>query len=75
MESLKEKKSTRLRPKDQKSFMKYYGLAFELALMNILLIFGGYQLDYLLKTSPAFILTGTILAIAGTIILLIKISK
>jgi len=55
--------------------MKYYGLAFELALMNILLIFGGYQLDYLLKTSPAFILTGTILAIAGTIILLIKISK
>ena len=32
--------------------MKYYGLAFELALLNILLIFGGYQLDLLLKIHP-----------------------
>ena len=55
--------------------MKYYGLAFELALMNILLIFGGYQLDLYLQSSPAFVLVGTFLSIAGTIVLLIKFSK
>jgi len=55
--------------------MKYYGLAFELALMNILLIFGGYQLDQYLKSTPAFVLIGTFLAIAGTIVLLLKFLK
>lgn len=75
MESPKEKKNELSKPKDQKSFMKYYGLAFELALMNILLILGGYHLDKYLNSSPVFVLSGTFLSMAGTIILLIRFSK
>ena len=61
--------------KDKKTFMNYYALAFELVAMNLALIVGGYYLDDFLNSSPAAILLGTFLAIAGTIWLLLKSLK
>ncbi len=52
--------------------MRFYALAFELVILNAALIIGGYYADNLLSTSPLMILLGTLLAVAGTIWLLIK---
>ena len=56
----------------EKPFMKFYALAFELVVMNAALIIGGYFLDQYLSTSPAMILVGVLLAVSGTIWLLIR---
>ena len=58
--------------KDSKPYMKFYGLAFELVIFNIVVIWGGYELDQYLNTEPLFILIGTVLAVAGTIKLLLN---
>lgn len=55
--------------------MKFYSLAIELVVMNLVLIVGGYFLDEWLALSPLFVLIGTFLAIAGTIWLLLKWTK
>lgn len=60
---------------EKKSYMRFYSLAFELVIMNLILIFGGYLLDDFLRSSPIFILLGTFLAMAGTIWLLLKALK
>lgn len=60
---------------DKRSYMRFYSLAFELVIMNLFLIAAGYFLDDFLKSSPAFILVGTFLAMAGTIWLLLKALK
>ena len=80
MESPKTKSShkhSKLDPKekDDKSYMKLYGLVFELIVMNLILIIGGYYLDDLLSSSPVIILITTFLAMAGTIWLLLKSLK
>lgn len=79
MESPKTKKSHKpSKPEEEnreKSYMKFYGLAFELVALNLALILGGYYLDEFLSTSPIFILVGTFLAMAGTIWLLLKALK
>lgn len=79
MESPKTKKNHKpLRPEKEikeKSYMKFYALAFELVALNLALILGGYYLDSLLSTSPIIILIGTFLAMAGTIWLLLKALK
>lgn len=81
MESPKEKKPKPLKPEftntDQgkKPFMRFYALAFELVIMNVALILGGYYLDFYLSTSPLIILFATFLAMAGTIWLLLKSLK
>lgn len=81
MESPKEKNSTHSTPdqapsdQDKKSFMKFYALAFELVVLNMALILGGYFLDDYLNSSPAAVLVGTFAAMAGTIWLLIKSTK
>lgn len=61
--------------KDDKSYMKLYGLVFELIVMNLILIIGGYYLDEYLSSSPVIILITTFLAMAGTIWLLLKSLK
>ena len=61
--------------KDPKGFMRFYSLAFELVLMNVSLILGGFLADRYLQTSPLLILIGTLLAMAGTIWLLLKSLK
>ena len=55
--------------------MRFYSLAFELVIMNVSLILGGYAADHYLRTSPLMILIGTLLAMAGTIWLLLKSLK
>ncbi|WP_420576904.1 AtpZ/AtpI family protein [Ekhidna sp.] len=55
--------------------MKLYGLVFELIVMNLILIIGGYYLDEYLSSSPVIILITTFLAMAGTIWLLLKSLK
>ena len=62
-------------PKDDKSYMKLYGLVLELIVMNLILIIGGYYLDEYLSSSPVIILISTFLAMAGTIWLLLKSLK
>ena len=52
--------------------MKFYALAFELVIANIVLIVGGYYLDSFLSSSPAFILVGTFMGMLFTIWLLLK---
>ena len=61
--------------KDEKSFMRFYALAFEVVVANVLLIVGGYYLDKALVTSPTFIISGTFLSMGFTIWLLVKFSK
>ena len=56
----------------KKSYMRFYGLAFELVVMNLILILGGYYLDRYFSLSPVLILVGTFLAMAGTIWLLLR---
>ncbi|WP_425389992.1 AtpZ/AtpI family protein [Ekhidna sp.] len=55
--------------------MRFYGLAFELVVMNLILILGGFYLDEFIGSSPVFILIGVFLSLAGTIWLLLKFSK
>ncbi|WP_420316882.1 AtpZ/AtpI family protein [Ekhidna sp.] len=55
--------------------MRFYALAFELVVMNLVLILAGFYLDDYLSTSPIFILFGVFLSLAGTIWLLLKFSK
>jgi len=55
--------------------MRYYALALELVVLNLILIMGGYFSDKYLTTSPLFILVGTLLAMAGTIWLLLRSLK
>ncbi|WP_462240292.1 AtpZ/AtpI family protein [Ekhidna sp.] len=52
--------------------MRFYALAFEMVILNLALILGGYYLDNYLGSSPIAILIGTFLAMAGTIWLLLK---
>lgn len=54
------------------SFMKYYAIAFELVVMNVAIIVGGYYLDMYFNSSPALVLTATLLAMGATIWLLLK---
>jgi F0F1-type ATP synthase assembly protein I len=68
--------SSRPSPKENpKDFMRFYSLAFELVVMNVSLILGGYFLDRYLNSSPAFILIGVFLSMAGTIWLLLRSLK
>ena len=55
--------------------MRFYALAFELVLANLILIIGGYYLDETLASSPLFILVGALLAMTFTIWLLLKFSR
>ena len=77
MESPKKESNKPSKPdsKQEKSFMRFYALAFELVIMNLALILGGYYLDTFLSSSPVMILIATFLAMAGTIWLLLKFSK
>mgnify|MGYP001803273476 CR=1 FL=1 len=80
MVSLKKKNSPKPSKPDQdsedkKSFMRHYALVFELVILNLALIMGGYYLDEYLSTSPLIILIATFLAMAGTIWLLLKALK
>jgi len=52
--------------------MRFYGLAFELVVLNLVLISGGYILDDYLKSTPVLVLLGTLLAMAGTIWILLN---
>ncbi|MEM9894860.1 MAG: hypothetical protein AAF789_00705 [Bacteroidota bacterium] len=61
--------------KDSNPNMRPYALAFELVVMNIAIIVGGYYADEFLGTSPVCILAGTLLATSGTIWLLIRYLK
>lgn len=55
------------------TYLKYSGLAFELLAYNLVMVWGGYELDRALDTSvPWFVILGTFLAAAGTIYYLIK---
>lgn len=60
---------------NDKSFMRHYALVFELIVLNLVLIMGGYYLDDYLSSSPVIILMATFLAMAGTIWLLLKSLK
>lgn len=75
MESPKRKKDTPLKPKQEKNFMRFYALAFELVVANLMLILGGYFLDLQFSSSPVFILMGSFLSITFTIWLLLKFTK
>ena len=75
MESPKKKGDRPSKPKSEKNFMRFYALAFELVVANLILIIGGYYLDDFLSSSPAFILVGSFMAIAFTIWLLLKLTK
>ncbi|SNS54031.1 Putative F0F1-ATPase subunit Ca2+/Mg2+ transporter [Ekhidna lutea] len=80
MESPKNKSSHRHSKPDpensqEKSFMRFYSLAFELVVMNLVLIIAGFYLDEYLNTSPVFILTGVFLSLSGTIWLLLRFTK
>ena len=55
--------------------MRFYALAFELVVANLILIIGGYYMDDFLSSSPVFILIGSFMAIAVTIWLLLKLTK
>ena len=55
--------------------MRFYALAFELVVANLVLILGGYYLDGALSLSPLFVLLGSFLAIACTIWILLKFTK
>ncbi|MCP4460042.1 MAG: AtpZ/AtpI family protein [Cytophagales bacterium] len=57
--------------KGSSSYLKFYGLAFELVIFSIVVIWGGYALDQHLNTEPLLILVGTVIAVAGTIKLLL----
>lgn len=55
------------------TYIKYTGLAFELLAYNLVMVWGGYELDKALDTSvPWFVILGTFMAAAGTIYYLIK---
>jgi F0F1-type ATP synthase assembly protein I len=58
--------------KDPKSYLKFYGLAFELVILNVVAIWGGYELDQYFSTQPVIVLLGTAVAIAATIKLLLS---
>lgn len=76
MESPKQKKTNKhSKPDSEKNFMRFYALAFELVVANLILILGGYYLDEYLSTSPVFILIGSFLSMAFTIWLLLKLTK
>lgn len=60
---------------NKKDFMKFYSLAFELVVMNVGLILGGYYLDRYLHSSPAMILIGVFMSMSGTIWLLLRALK
>ena len=57
--------------KGSSSYLKFYGLAFELVVFNIVVIWGGYALDQYLGSEPVLILIGTVIAVAGTIKILL----
>ena len=61
--------------KSDKSFMRHYAIVFELIVLNLALMIGGYYLDEYLASSPVVILIATFLAMAGTIWLLLKSLK
>ena len=80
MESPKKSNHKHSKPEYQanqedKSFMRYYALAFELVVLNLVLIVGGYYLDDYLSSSPVAILIATFLSMTGTIWLLLKSLK
>ena len=75
MESPKRKSRLSKHDSQNNSFITFYALAFELVIMNLILIGGGYLLDSYIHTTPIFILIGTFLGIFVTIILLLKFSK
>ncbi|MEO1253770.1 MAG: hypothetical protein AAFY41_02620 [Bacteroidota bacterium] len=55
--------------------MRNYALVFELVIMNVVLIVGGYYGDQYFNSSPVIILFATFLSMAGTIWLLLKVLK
>ena len=75
MGSPNQKSNKHLKPKGNRNFMRFYALAFELVLANLILIIGGYYLDETLASSPLFILVGALLAMTFTIWLLLKFSR
>ena len=76
MENPKEKQSKfSTHNSGKNAFIRFYALAFELVILNLILIGGGYFLDRYLATTPIFVLIGVFLGMFGTIILLLKFSK
>ena len=58
---------------EQKPYLKYSGVAFEVVAFNLLVIWGGYELDeYLENEVPWSIITASLLAVTGTIYHLLK---
>lgn len=55
--------------------MRHYALVFELVVMNVALIVGGYYGDQYFSSSPIIILVATFLSMTGTIWLLLKTMK
>ena len=62
------KKDPYSKPKADKSFLKYTGLAIEIVALNLLLIWGGYELDGWLENEfPLLLLVSVLLSLIATI--------
>lgn len=54
------------------SYLKYSGMAMQMGLIIALFSFGGYYLDLQLKTTPIFILIGSLGGVGLALYLFIK---
>ncbi|MFZ9044473.1 MAG: AtpZ/AtpI family protein [Cyclobacteriaceae bacterium] len=56
------------RPNPDKDWLKYSGIAFEMAAFNLLVIWGGYKLDKMLENHiPWFLILALLLCVVGTL--------
>ena len=59
--------------RDQKSYLKYSGIAFEVVAFNLLVVWGGHALDNAMANEiPWMVILAVLVAVAGTIFYLLK---
>jgi len=68
--------SSRRNKREPQSYLRYTGLAFELLAFNLVLIWGGYEMDeYVENAVPWFLILGAFIAAFGTVYYLILRTK
>ncbi|MEM9325699.1 MAG: AtpZ/AtpI family protein [Bacteroidota bacterium] len=78
MKSQSEKKKKHQRSSKHKAdppngYLRFTGVAFELVIFNLVVVWGGYKLDQYTGTKvPWFIIVSVFLSVAGTIFYLFK---
>ncbi len=69
----KPQPSSKPKADNDNSYLKFTGVAFELVVYNLVVVWGGYRLDlYFENEVPWFIILAVLLSVAGTILYLFK---